>query len=181
MTHALTIEAVKKLYPCSKDYRRVSKLLPKRRKIDAVKARELGCTYDDILWVASAIAENDDDVKSRLTHFFNDNAKAVLHIFERAAPNDGRVRDYIQATDDFLAGKTGEDNWLEAAKAAWAAWDAKAARDAWAAWDAKDVFHEWQFDRLVYWLAEESPEPLPMPNKGVSALPEIEALTKVAA
>lgn len=190
---SLTIEAVKKLNPCSSDYRRVAGLLPKRCKINAAKARELGCTYGDIIWIASAIAQDNEDMKRRLTHYINDNAKAVLHIFERAAPEDGRVRDCIQATDDFLDGKITEEKWSESARAAcdaWAAcdtWDARAAWAAWAAWDAwaacaaRAAFKDLQFDRLIYWLTEEKPKPLPIPKKGVPALAEIEKLDRSAA
>ena len=195
---ALTIEAVKKHGPCSDDFNRVAKLLPKRRKITAAQARKYGCSYNDIIWIANEIARNSDEIKRRLTAYLNDNAKAVLHIFERAAPDDSRVRDCIQATDDFLAGKISEGDWREAA---WAAWAARAARDAWTAldeWDARDAwnawdagdawyaraaraaFYAWQFDRLIYWLTEENPKPLPMPKKGVPALPEIEALAAKA-
>lgn len=43
---------------------------------------------------------------------------------------------------------------------------------------ARPAFREWQFDRLIYWLTEEEPVPLPIPEKGVPALPEIDALEK---
>ena len=194
----ITIAELDKFKPCAETGRRVRKVLrafdpDKAKCFSAADARAAGCTYDDIIWAASAIAKTDDDVARRLVGFLNDNAKRVLHIFEEAAPNDMRVRQCIQATDDWLADEITEDRWKEAARdawaaraardaraawaawaardawdarAAWAAWDAWAAwaardaRDAWAAWDAE--FYEWQFDRLIEWLAPEAPEPLPM-------------------
>ena len=198
--YTLTVEAVRKLEPSGPDFKRVSKILPKRRKLDAAQARELGCTYDDIIWIASAVAMNDESLARRLTGYLNDNAKAVLHIFEERAPDDTRVRDCIAATDGFLNGAVSESDWQHAAWSAWyarAAWAARAARAAWAAWDAwdawgardawdargawdardaRDAFEDWQFDRLICWLTTEHPEPLPMPDKGRPALPEIAKL-----
>ena len=156
----ITISELNKLKPCSETGRRVRKALraldpDKAKCFSAADARAVGCTYDDIIWVASAIAMTDDDVARRLTGFLNDNAKRVLHIFEEDAPDDMRVRQCIQATDDWLAGKITEDQWREAA---WGARDAWVARAAWAV-----EFNTWQFDRLIEWLAPEAPEPLPMP------------------
>ena len=182
----ITIAELDKFKPCAETGRRVRKVLrafdpDKAKCFSAADARAAGCTYDDIIWAASAIAKTDDDVARRLVGFLNDNAKRVLHIFEEAAPNDMRVRQCIQATDDWLADEITEDRWKEAARDAWAAraardaraaWAAWAARDAWdaraawAAWAARDAwdaeFYEWQFDRLIEWLAPEAPEPLPM-------------------
>lgn len=77
--YAFTAAAVKKHKPCRDNWARVSKLLPARRKIDAAKARELGCTYKDIIWIASAVAMDDESLARRLTAYLNDCAKAVLH------------------------------------------------------------------------------------------------------
>ncbi len=194
MEYSLTLAAIKKFDPCEDSFLRLAKILPKNRKITAQQARYLGCTYDDIIWIASAVAQDDLEIKKRLIAYINDNAKAVLHIFEAAVPKDNRVRECIQATDDFLDGKISEETWSRDARAAWAAWPARDARagwaawatwaawDAWAAWaaraawDAGDAFHDWQFDRLIYWLSDKNPSPLPMPEKGVPALPDIEAI-----
>ena len=183
MEYSLTLAAIKKFDPCEDSFLRLAKILPKNRKITAQQARYLGCTYDDIIWIASAVAEDDLEIKKRLTAYVNDNAKAVLHIFEAAEPKDNRVRECIQATDDFLDGKISEEAWARATRATWATWAAWAARAARAArdvWDAGDAFRDWQFDRLIYWLSDKNPSPLPMPEKGVPALPEIEAI-RVAA
>ena len=87
--YTLTLASVKKLDPCEESFDRILKLLPKRRKLNAAKARELGCNYDDIIWIASAVAMDDESLARRLTHYLNDNAKAVLHIFEARHPNCG--------------------------------------------------------------------------------------------
>lgn len=196
MNYTLSLAQVRKFSPCTAAFERVSALLPARGKISAAKARELGCTYGDIIWIASAVAMDDEALARRLTHYLNDNAKAVLHIWERRFPDDDRPRKAIEACDGFLAGEVSEEDWKIAARDAWyawyawaaraawyarAAWAARDARDAWAAWDARaawaawdarDAFHAWQFDRLIYWLSEADPVPLPMPAKGVPALIE---------
>ena len=173
-TLCLTIPALNKLKPCAESGRRVRAALKnlnadKEHCFTAAEARAAGCTYDDVIWAASAIAMTDHEVARRLTGFLNDNAKRVLHIFEEAAPDDMRVRECIQATDDWLARRITEYQWREAAwaaRAARAAWADRAARAAWdarAAWAARDEFQTWQFDRLVAWLSPVAPEPLPMP------------------
>lgn len=161
--YTLSLAQVRKLKPCDTSLTRIAPLLPKAGKIDAAKARSLGCTYDDIIWSASALAMDDETLAKRLIGFRNDNAKRVLHIFEQAAPDDHRVRQCIEATDKWLAGLITEEEWQTAA---WDAWDARAA---WVAWDARDAeFNAWQFDRLIYWLTEEAPVALDMPAKGMA-------------
>ena len=176
---ALTLAAVRKRKPCDDAMIRLSGL-PKRGKITAQQARDAGASYDDIIWIASAVAMDDDNIARRLTAFVNDCAKRVLHIWEQAHPDDSRPRRAIEACDAFLAGTGSEAEWKAAA------WDARAAWDAWAAWDAlparaawaalparaawaaraaRDAFYAWQFDRLIYWLGD-SPVPLPMPSHG---------------
>jgi len=191
--YELSLAQVVATKPCDGAMERLAGVLPKRGKISAAKARDLGCTYDDVIWIASAIAMDDESLAKRLTGYLNDNAKRVLHIFEEAAPDDSRVRDCIMATDKWLVGLNTEEEWQAAAWAAWAAraardaraawaawaaraaWAAWAARDAWAAWDAwaaraaraaRDAeFHAWQFDRLIYWLCEAEPVCLAMPER----------------
>jgi hypothetical protein len=179
MTFAITLAAVRKHKPCADAYARVSTILPKRGNITAQQARDAGCTYGDLVWIASAVAMNNEAIARRLTGYLNDNAKRVLHIWEERNPNDKRPRKAIEATDAWLAGTIAEAEWKDAARdardawaardaraawAAWAAWAARAARDAWAAWAAWAEFKTWQFDRLILWLSEEAPEPLPMPE-----------------
>ncbi len=191
--YTLSLAQVRKLKPCSASLTRIEQILPKVSKVDAAKARSRGCTYNDIIWSASALAMDDETLAKRLTGFLNDNAKRALHIFEEAVPDDGRVRKCIEATDKWLAGLITEEEWQTAAReawaaraawaareawAAWAAWAARAAREAWAAraaWDARDArdawdveFNAWQFDRLIYWLTEEVPVGLGMPAKGAA-------------
>ncbi len=194
-TLSITIARLNQFEPCEDSGDRVIAALRQFNPDEgyaysAADAREAGCTYEDIIWIASAVAMENEAVARRLTGFLNDNAKRVLHIFEEAAPDDPRVRKCIEATDAFLAGRIDAGKWeraardardawdVWAARAAWTAWDAWAARatwaalDAWTAWDAwaawtadREEFHAWQFDRLIEWLAPEAPEPLPMPGR----------------
>lgn len=164
----LSLAQVRKLSPCKESYDRVSAILPKRGKITAAQAREAGCTLDDLVWLASALARTDKSVERRLRHWMADCAERVLHIYERDCPNDSRPRDAIAAARDYADGRI--------ADAAWdAAWDAAgvAARDAAgvAAWDAArdaawDAEKQWQFDRLILWLAENEPEALTLAKGG---------------
>lgn len=152
----LTLAGVCRLGPCKESYRRVSAILPKRGKITARQAVDAGCTLDDLTWVAFTYARKDKSVERRLRHWEADCATRVLHIYERAHPGDARVRDAIIATRQFADGEIGD----AARRAAWAA----ARRAAWAARGASsDAEEAWQLDRLVYWLSEDKPEPLPLP------------------
>ena len=146
MAIALTKAAVRKFQPCDASWSRVSALLPARGKITAAMARDAGCGFDDIVWIASAAARNDKAIERRLRHWMADCAARVLHIYERGYPTDSRVRDAIIVARDFADGKI-----LAAASAA-----ARAA-----AWDAaRDAEKQWQFDLLIAWLSDEEPAPL---------------------
>ena len=153
---ALTLAAVRKRKPCDDAMIRLSGL-PKRGKITAQQARDAGASYDDIIWIASAVAMDDDNIARRLTAFVNDCAKRVLHIWEQAHPDDSRPRRAIEACDAFLAGTGSEAEWkaaawdARAAWDAWAAWAARAAWDAWDAWDARAARAAW--DAWAAWDA----------------------------
>lgn len=182
MSLSLTHAQVKKHQSC------LSIILPARKRMNAADARVFGATYGDILWMASAVAMDDEAIARRLTEYVNDCAKRVLHIWENFADYDHRPRQSIQATDDWLDGKINEDEWK---MLSWASWASGAAIRAWGerkypnsrahfdahhlwfghharlAWDdcaLRAVFGQWQFDRLVYWLAEAEPVRLPMPE-----------------
>ena len=146
MTYALTLAAVRKLNPCSESYARVSAILPKRGKVTAAQARDAGCTFDDLLWIASKLALKNKAIERRLRHWAADCAAHVLHFYERDHPNDMRPRNAIKAARDLADGLIDGAARSDAAGAAWAAardaaaaaWAAAAARAAAraAAWDA---------------------------------------------
>jgi hypothetical protein len=146
----LTYEELRNLNPCPESMIRVTKLMGgaekwNGRKISAYEARAAGATFSDIVWAASAVAQNDKDVERRMRLWLADCAARVLPIFEKECPDDARPRQAIIAARRFARGETD----AAAMNAAWAAardaaWDAarNAARDAawaaaWAAaWDA---------------------------------------------
>ena len=146
---ALTYDEVADLDPCADSFKRVVKLLGGKRKwnghrIDAKAAKEAGCTYDDLVWVASRLARTNADVERRLRLWIADCAARVLHIYEATETSDA-PRKAIVARRRFARGEID----AIALAAAWAAaWDAAraAAGDAaraaagaaaWAAaWDA---------------------------------------------
>ena len=145
MTFALTLSQVRALSPCSERWQHAKTVLPARKKITAAMAREAGCTFDDLVWLASTIAVARKAVERRIRHWMADCAAHVLHLYERDYPSDMRVRASIQAARDYADGKIDAAARAAAWDAAWAATrDAAraAAREAaraaaWAAaWDA---------------------------------------------
>ena len=157
---AITLAAVRKFNPCTESYNRISAILPKRGKITAQQARDAGCTLDDIVWIASALARNDKEVDRRVRHWLADCSAHVLHIYEKDYPNDARPRDAIQAGRDFADGLIRAAAWA-------AAWDAArdAARDAaWgtargAAWGAaRDAARDAQKKRFHKMLMSLEPK-----------------------
>ncbi len=171
MAIALSYDDVKALNPCSGSFGRVSRLLGGEKgwngtKIDASAAKAAGCTFDDVVWAASALARNDTDVERRLRLWMADCAARVLHVYEKHETSDA-PRNAITASRQFARGEIDDAAWdaarAAARAAAWAAaWDA--ARDAaWdAAWDAEEA---WQFDRLIAWLSDDEPADWPLPER----------------
>lgn len=147
MTLALTIAQVKKHKPCDAAMERLGTILPARKRMNAADARAYGATYEDIIWIAAAVAMDDDTIARRLTEFVNDCAKRVLHLWEQQVPDDDRPRRSIQAADDWLDGIVSEPAWKDAAGAAWAAWDV--ARDAWAVGAAGAAGAAWDVARAA--------------------------------
>jgi len=133
MTFALTLSQVRALSPCSERWEHAKSVLPARKKITAAMAREAGCSFNDLVWLASEVARKDSAVERRVRHWLADCAARVLYIYERDHPSDMRVRASIQAARDYADGRIGSaarDAARAAASAAAraAAWDA--ARDA---------------------------------------------------
>ncbi|MVB00091.1 hypothetical protein GN330_22860 [Nitratireductor sp. CAU 1489] len=191
MPIGLIYDEVKALDPCKDDFHRVVKLLGGKdgwngHKIDAAAAREAGCTFDDIVWVASALACEDTNVERRLRLWKADCAGHVLHLYERTGKSEA-PRNAIIAARQFARGEIGEDELTSACAAAGAtAWEAAcgvacgaAWAAAWTAWgsaqnaagyaqnaagSACDAEQNWQFDRLIAWLSDDEPEDWPLPE-----------------
>ena len=84
----LTYEELRNLNPCPESMIRVTKLMGgaekwNGRKISAYEARAAGATFSDIVWAASAVAQNDKDVERRMRLWLADCAARVLPIFEK--------------------------------------------------------------------------------------------------
>ena len=154
---ALTYSDVKALSPCSDSFRRVSKLLGGEtgwngNQIDAEAARKAGCTFDDIVWIASALARKDADVERRLRLWMADCAARVLHIHEKTETSDA-PRNAIIAARQFARGEIDPAARAAARDAAWVAARAAAraaARDA--AWAAARA-PAWAAARAAAWAA----------------------------
>lgn len=197
MPIALTYDEVKALDPCKDDFPRVVELLGGKagwngHKIDAHAARKAGCTFDDIVWVASSMARKNADVERRLRLWKADCAAHVLHLYERTGKSEA-PRNAIIAARQFARGEIDEDERTSACAAAgaaaWVAWAPAygAARGAawaaaWVAWgpaqntagyaqnaagSACDAEETWQFDRLIAWLSDDEPEDWPLPERAI--------------
>ena len=164
----LTYEELRNLNPCPESMTRVTKLMGgtkkwNGRKISAYEARAAGATFSDIVWAASAVAQNDKDVERKLRLWLSDCAARVLPIFEKEHPDDARPRQAIIAARRFARGETDAAAWdaaMDAARAAAraAAMDAARAAAMDAAWDDEE---RWQFDRLIARL-ESEPDDWPL-------------------
>ncbi len=184
---ALTLAEVRKLDPCTDDYTEARNLLKGygRRKITWRMAKDAGVSFDSLVWVASAAALENADINRRLRLWMADCAARVLHLYEKTAPDDPRVRDAIVASRQFARGEIDAAAWDAASRAAsraasaasGAAWDAArdAARDA--AWDAardaawaaaRDAEEAWQFDRLILRMSHPEPADWPLPTATTS-------------
>ena len=199
MTPTLTYPQLIALRPCEDARKRIEKLLGGKTKwngkpITAAQAVAAGVSFDNLIWVASAVALTDKDVEHRLRLWIADCAARVLHLYEKQAPTDMRVRACIIAARQFARGEitaaawaaawaaarsaawaaAGDAAWAAARSAAWAAagasaW-AAAGASAWAAaWTAAgaaagNAEEKWQLDRLVAWLSDPEPTDWPLPE-----------------
>ncbi len=187
---AFTLAAIAQLDPCAGTFAAVRKALPQRRRITAAQAREAGVSFDDIVWVASAVARTNKDVARRLRLWLADCAAHVLHIYEKTETSDAprnaiiAARQYARGEIDTAARSAA---WAAASSAARlaarsaarsvassaarsAAWSAAwlaASSAAWAA--AGDAEKKWQFDRLIAWLSDEEPADWPLPVREAEA------------
>jgi hypothetical protein len=115
----LTYRQLKDLRPCQENLSKVTRKLGGTRKwgkkaITAVEARTAGVSFDDMVWVASAIAQNDTDVERRLRLWTADCSARVLHIYERYDPTDMRVRNCIIAARKFARSDINTEELAEA-------------------------------------------------------------------
>lgn len=149
MPLALTYDEVKALEPCSKEWRRVSKLLGGKKgwngkRIDAATARAAGCSIDDLVWVATSVARYDADVHRRLRLWMADCAARVLHIYEKSETSDA-PRNAIIAARAFARGEIDNAARAAASDAAWIA-----ARNA-AELSAERYSAEWSAESAAAW------------------------------
>ena len=114
---ALTLAEVGKLGPCWGRYAYALKHLPADAAITAAQARAAGCTFADLVWVATAQAREDPAVERRLRLWLADCAAHVLPIFYKAAPADPRPAQAIKTSRAFANGEVSD----AARDAAWAA------------------------------------------------------------
>lgn len=153
----ISLEQLKGFDPCDDRLEFIAPFLA-NGPLDAAGAAKVGATLDDLIWIASAVSRSDAGIETRFQLWAADVAAHVLHLYENEEASLA-PRGAIQTARDFLRGlATGEQR-----DAAWAA-AGDAARDA-AGDAARDAEKQWQLDRLIYWLTEENPIDLPLPNR----------------
>ena len=154
MTIGLTYPELLTLKPCTDSLQRVCTLLSDARTLNgetvtAQIARDAGCTFDDVLWAASALARSNPDVERRMRLWLADCAARVLHLYERKYPADERARQAIVLARQFAHGETTTAARAAASAAAWdAAW-AAASADALAAANAAARAAAWAAARAA--------------------------------
>jgi len=143
MPIALTRADVEALHPCEDNFCRVSDILGDwQTPVDAATARDAGCTFGDVMWVAVRMARRDPDVARRMRLFAADCAAHVLHIYE-AFDTSNAPRRAIEVARRHARGEASDgelsDAWAGAHAAARAVSRAAAwgARSAWAARSAE--------------------------------------------
>lgn len=195
----LTYDQLLKLRPC-KDRLAVAERKiggPREwngKKVAASQARDLGMSFDDLVWAASALARSDKDVQRRLRLWMADCAARVLHIYEKSERSDA-PRNAVTAARQYARGEIDEAAWSAAWAAASSAASSAAGSDAWsaaraaagsaawsaaraAAWSAAreaagsaawSAEREWQFNRLVEWFSDNEPSDWPLPEAALKA------------
>ena len=129
----VTYAEVKALHPCETGLKSAA------RKLGGVKAwnikatsfadlRAAGVPFNDLVWLASAMAHESKDIERRLRLWIADCAARVLRIYEKT-DNSPAPRAAIVAARQFARGEISAAAWAAARDAEWAAaraaeWDA---------------------------------------------------------
>lgn len=120
---ALNYPELKALKPCEDEFASVTAILGDAalwdgRRVTATDARAAGVSMEQVLWVASALALSNREIRRRLQQWNCDCAMRVLGIFETRFPGDGRPRGAIQAGRRYADGLIGAAEWAAARIAA---------------------------------------------------------------
>ena len=154
-----TLIAIREHNPCANGWKKLLSHLGKTKADDEL----LPITtildsngVEDALWCLRAVGGRDREIRLYAVWC----ARQVQHLMA-----DQRSINALDVAVRHANGTAMDDELAAARDAAWdAAWAAArdAARDA--AWDAAWAAEEaWQFDRLIYWLTDDAPEPLGLP------------------
>jgi hypothetical protein len=111
MTPTLTYPQLIAFKPCEHSLQEAVRKIDSAQKwaarsVSAAEAREAGVPFNDILWVAAALAQTDEDVRRRLQLWMADCAAHVLSFFESFRPSDARPRNAIHTARAFAQGVT---------------------------------------------------------------------------
>jgi len=87
--------------------------LPTRRRLTFAQVREAGTSFDDLVWVAAAMALTDKDASRRLRFWMADCAARVLDVFENTESRD-TLRGAVVAARQYARGEIDKDAWATA-------------------------------------------------------------------
>ena len=121
----VTYTEVKALHPCETGLRSAAKLLGgvktwNDKPTSFADLRAAGVPPDDLVWLASAMAQKNQDVERRLRLWTADCAARVLHIYEKTGKSPA-PRAAIVAARQFARGEISDVARVVARAAAWAA------------------------------------------------------------
>ena len=88
-------------------------VLPTRRRLTFAQVRAEGTSFDDLVWVAAAMALTDKDASRRLRLWMADVAARALHIYEKAEARDA-MRGAIVAARKYARGEIDAAAWATA-------------------------------------------------------------------
>ncbi len=88
-------------------------VLPTRRRLTFAQVRAEGTSFDDLVWVAAAMALTDKDASRRLRLWMADCAARVLDVFENTESRDA-LRGAVVAARQYARGEIDKDAWATA-------------------------------------------------------------------
>ena len=88
-------------------------VLPTRRRLTFAQVRAEGTSFDDLVWVAAAMALTDKDASRRLRLWMADCAARVLDVFENTESRDA-LRGAVVAARQYARAAIDKDAWATA-------------------------------------------------------------------
>ena len=109
----ISLASVTDLHPCEEGIEITRAVLPKRGQLTLAQSRDAGASFDDLIWVAGAMAFRDQDADRRLRLWMADCAARILHVYEKTETSDA-PRKAIIAARQFARGGIDAAAWAVA-------------------------------------------------------------------